>query len=183
MILNRIQESGLTATDRLLPRLEGVRRLGDGWVARCPAHQDRTPSLAVRRVDDRVLLHCHAGCTVDDICAALEVSINSLFDNAVRSGSLNAAARLRERAARGLERWRSERLTEACELLRNLDQLAADAVRMLRMDDTNETAWAALATAYHRIVTLEWDFDRLNSKNTTDQLACWRERQGAERVG
>jgi hypothetical protein len=38
---------------RLLDRLQGVKRTGPSrWIARCPAHEDRRPSLAVRELDD-----------------------------------------------------------------------------------------------------------------------------------
>jgi 5S rRNA maturation endonuclease (ribonuclease M5) len=39
-----------------------ARRSGSNWMARCPAHDDNNPSLAIREVDGKVLLHCHAGC-------------------------------------------------------------------------------------------------------------------------
>lgn len=46
-----------------LARALGGRRSGRTWLACCPAHDDREPSLAVRDGDDgRVLVHCHAGC-------------------------------------------------------------------------------------------------------------------------
>jgi hypothetical protein len=51
----------------------GGRRSGGEWVCRCPAHEDRRPSLAVRDGDDRrVLLHCHAGCNPLDVIDALK---------------------------------------------------------------------------------------------------------------
>lgn len=40
----------------------GGKRNGFAWIARCPAHQDRTPSLSLRDEDGKVLVHCHAGC-------------------------------------------------------------------------------------------------------------------------
>ncbi len=50
----------------------GGRRVGNGWIARCPAHDDRTPSLSILDADDRtVLVHCHAGCEQDAVIAAL----------------------------------------------------------------------------------------------------------------
>jgi len=54
-----------------------VERLGGRWGAngglcRCPAHDDRTPSLSVRAGRARLLLHCFAGCTAGDILRALE---------------------------------------------------------------------------------------------------------------
>ena len=51
--------------------LEAVRRNGDGYVARCPAHDDRTPSLSVKDGDEGgVVLYCHAKCAPEAVCAA-----------------------------------------------------------------------------------------------------------------
>ena len=50
----------------------GGRRAGAGWMACCPAHEDRTPSLSLTDTpDDLVLWHCHAGCSQRDIRDAL----------------------------------------------------------------------------------------------------------------
>jgi hypothetical protein len=62
------------ALRRVLERLDGVKRAGRGYIARCPAHDDRNPSLSVRLGDHgRVLLKCHAGCEYAAIAAALEL--------------------------------------------------------------------------------------------------------------
>ena len=65
--------------ERVLARLQGVRRNGEQWVARCPAHADKSPSLSLRDENGKVLFHCFAGCTVEDICAALEIKVSELF--------------------------------------------------------------------------------------------------------
>lgn len=58
--------------DEVLSALDGVRPVGPGkWVARCPAHDDRHPSLSVAEANGRVLLHCFAGCSYRDILSAL----------------------------------------------------------------------------------------------------------------
>jgi len=50
----------------------GGRKAGGGWTARCPAHDDRTPSLSIRDADEnKVLVHCHAGCDQERVIAAL----------------------------------------------------------------------------------------------------------------
>lgn len=49
----------------------GGRRTGAGWMARCPAHEDREPSLAISERGGMVLVHCHAGCEQRDVIAAL----------------------------------------------------------------------------------------------------------------
>jgi hypothetical protein len=53
-----------------------VERLGGRWspgggLCRCPAHEDRTPSLSIRVGRSRLLLHCFAGCDATDILKAL----------------------------------------------------------------------------------------------------------------
>jgi putative DNA primase/helicase len=50
----------------------GGRKAGDGWTVRCPAHDDRTPSLSIRDADtNKVLVRCHAGCDQERVIAAL----------------------------------------------------------------------------------------------------------------
>jgi hypothetical protein len=69
--------------EAVLTRLRGVRRYRDAWMARCPAHEDRVPSLGIREGrNGRVLLHCFAGCTVEAICAAIGIRVTELFAGA-----------------------------------------------------------------------------------------------------
>jgi len=50
------------------------------WQSKCPAHEDRNPSLSISvGADDRTLLTCHAGCSTDDILAALGLQARDLF--------------------------------------------------------------------------------------------------------
>lgn len=67
--------------DAFLARCSKVRPTGTGtWVACCPAHADKNPSMTVRELDDgRVLLHCFAGCAVDEILGALGMGFDALF--------------------------------------------------------------------------------------------------------
>ena len=55
----------------VLGRLEGVERSGESFVARCPAHKDRNPSLSISDGDTRVLLTCHANCAFENIVSEL----------------------------------------------------------------------------------------------------------------
>lgn len=65
----------------LVARLDGVRKNGgDSWVARCPAHPDRSPSLTVKGLSDgRILLHCFGGCDTEAVLDALGVTFSDLF--------------------------------------------------------------------------------------------------------
>lgn len=69
------------SVDALLSRLEKVRATGKAtWTARCPAHEDKTPSLSVRETDDgHVLIYCHAQCGIDRIASALGVDLAEFF--------------------------------------------------------------------------------------------------------
>jgi hypothetical protein len=50
----------------------GGRKAGSGWMARCPTHDDREPSLSIRDADDgKVLVRCHAGCNQERVIATL----------------------------------------------------------------------------------------------------------------
>lgn len=65
----------------LLSRLEAVRETKPNqWLARCPAHGDRSPSLSIRETSDgRILVHCFAGCQVEDVLGILGLEISILF--------------------------------------------------------------------------------------------------------
>ena len=56
----------------IIAKALGGCRAGAGWVAHCPPHDDRTPSLSVRDfTDGKVLVRCHAGCDQERVIAAL----------------------------------------------------------------------------------------------------------------
>lgn len=76
--------SAPASVDSVLSRLDGVRRSGKGFIARCPAHQDRNASLAVSEGDNgRVLVHCFAGCNIRDVMAAVGLAVADLFPPAL----------------------------------------------------------------------------------------------------
>ena len=55
------------------------RRNGAGYMARCPAHDDHTPSLSVTQKDDRILVNCFAGCEPEQVMDALGMTVVDLF--------------------------------------------------------------------------------------------------------
>jgi Toprim-like len=58
----------------------GAKRNGKGWVARCPAHDDSTPSLTISEGrKGGTVVHCHAGCSADAICAAVGLTVADLM--------------------------------------------------------------------------------------------------------
>jgi hypothetical protein len=69
----------------ILSRLDCVRSSPHGWIAQCPAHEDRSPSLSIREEGGKILFHCHAGCSVESVCAAADIEVHNLFSNNVQS--------------------------------------------------------------------------------------------------
>jgi hypothetical protein len=69
-VLNALVETG-----------SAPRQSGDGWAARCPAHDDNSPSLSVSvGAENRAVLHCHAGCDIADVIKALGLQLTDLFE-------------------------------------------------------------------------------------------------------
>lgn len=53
----------MTPVELVLSRLPDSTKCGNGWKARCPAHDDRNPSLSVWEYDDGSAgVNCYAGC-------------------------------------------------------------------------------------------------------------------------
>lgn len=74
--------NGLLAV--IADRCQRVKWQGDRFTASCPnyqahSHEDRSKSFSARATHDRVLLHCHAGCSIDDLCRALDLEQADLF--------------------------------------------------------------------------------------------------------
>ena len=66
--------------NEFLSRLDGVKGGHGQWTAKCPAHDDRQASLSVSVGEGgRGLLKCHAGCSTEDICTALGLTLKDLF--------------------------------------------------------------------------------------------------------
>ena len=64
---------------QLADQFSGVKWQGDRFMAQCPAHEDRKPSLSAATGDDgRVLLKCHAGCQTEDVLLAMHLTYADL---------------------------------------------------------------------------------------------------------
>ena len=71
--------------DAVLEHFPGARRTGAGWVTRCPAHEDRSPSLSITEGREQVvLLHCYGGCGPREVLAAVGLEWQVLFPRGSR---------------------------------------------------------------------------------------------------
>ncbi|HJE71680.1 AAA family ATPase [Pseudomonas oryzihabitans] len=102
----------ISPLDVVLSRLERPKKSGKHWIACCPAHEDRSPSLSVSESDDgKALVHCFAGCETRDVLGAIGLDLKDLFPN-----GLSVDQRLQYQR-RSLEAARSH-----AQLLRDLAQ-------------------------------------------------------------
>ena len=131
------------STDKLLSHLTRVKRTAPGkWSACCPAHEDRSPSLAVRELDDgRVLVHCFGGCSVESVLGAIGLDMTDLFPERVAApGTGTAPQQLRLPASQAIEILERETMIVAV--------VGGD---MVRKKDITETDHRRLIQAVSRV--------------------------------
>ena len=70
----------MTPVQLVLSKLPDAKPNGAGWQARCPAHDDRRPSLSIAEgTDGRALVTCHANCKVEEVVSALGLVMADLM--------------------------------------------------------------------------------------------------------
>jgi len=80
----------MQSVDEFLALLEKVKPSGkDRWMALCPAHNDRNPSLSVTALPDKILVSCQSGCHINAVLAALKIEMSDLFFDS-RKGKASA---------------------------------------------------------------------------------------------
>ena len=125
----------------LLGRLERVRQTGPSrWLSRCPAHEDRSPSLSIRELDDgRVLVNCLAGCGAIHVLQALGLEWGALFPANLNSRELPASS----------SRIPTRDLLEV--ISEETSVVAIVAADIVQKKTISETDWKRLAKATARI--------------------------------
>jgi len=70
--------------DSFLSRLDQVKETGQGrWMACCPSHDDKSPSLSIKQLEcGKILIHCFAGCGAFDVLDSINFSMSDLFADA-----------------------------------------------------------------------------------------------------
>ena len=67
--------------NEILSRFQKVYKSGnDQWQCLCPVHDDKSPSVGIKLVNDgRILIHCFSGCSTNDILDAAGLKFDDLF--------------------------------------------------------------------------------------------------------
>lgn len=74
-----------------LAKALGGKRVGARYMARCPAHADRTPSLSIQDGTQATVFHCHAGCTQENVLKALhKIGLREQLFDCSRPSNLRA---------------------------------------------------------------------------------------------
>ncbi len=156
--------------ENVLGRLQGVRQTGEGrWVALCPAHQDKNPSLSLREAPDgTVLVRCHAGCPTAAVLAALDLTWGDLFPAGSRRPQTPRERKaVREEAA---VRSLATQFDQACEEAH--DRLAVLFRTVGRMFAVYGLHVAAEEAAWVReLPHLEYVLDLLMARDPEERLA------------
>ncbi len=141
-----------TGPFEILQRLESVRSTGSGsFVARCPAHDDRRPSLSIKLESDRDLLHCFAGCSADAVAGAVGLRLADLFTE--------PHARIESARNRRVDRPRS-RPSLKRQVVRTFDRRSGG-----KWSYTDE-AGRVVATKYRTDFRVEYDDGTIESEKT-----------------
>jgi hypothetical protein len=131
--------------------LVDARRTGPGkWQARCPAHEDRSPSLSIGSGSDgRILLHCFAGCSHLAIVAALGIAVRDLF--AGPPPSREQVLKARQERARVNAEARAMRIERGklLDTYRRLSQVVDSLGEKLARTADDAKAGAALEVLFH----------------------------------
>ena len=153
-----------------------ARRLREGeYRARCPVHQGKSnTSLSIKDAGDRVLIHCHAGCTFEDILAALGMkSARELFDSVKSAPALVLTTSAD--ALDGLRLWREDTLIRTAAELRRRDAAILKVDSDLQGGRISESqAWELLAPLYRGYSDLEERFEILCTGSDMDALEVYR---------
>lgn len=66
--------------NKLLDRLRKVQSRGNGqYMACCPAHEDKTPSLSIKDTGDgRILVNCLAGCATENVLSSIGLDFKDI---------------------------------------------------------------------------------------------------------
>jgi hypothetical protein len=164
--------------DDFLSRLSSVGQRGSRWSACCPAHDDRSPSLSISEGDKGLLLRCWAGCSVEEICTTLGLTVSDLFFDAGLPRSQRPAPRP-PKLDRAALAWRYK-LAALDRRLRaeRIIQTGKQVIVATLTDEELDQAIGYMAQAYADVVRaelLEGVADTLRMRDFTERKA--REQQ------
>ena len=74
--MNKIKDTFDQIITRTDARSSGVAGQYSG---KCPSHDDNSPSLSLKLTEEKILIKCHVGCTIKEVCSGLGIKESDLF--------------------------------------------------------------------------------------------------------
>jgi protein tyrosine phosphatase len=73
--------------DQILAKLRKVKKTSSNrWLACCPAHEDKSPSLSIMQNETgKIFVHCFAGCDGNAIMAAMGMTLADLYPEQINA--------------------------------------------------------------------------------------------------
>lgn len=148
------------------------RQVGrDKWTARCPAHEDRSPSLSISAGrDGRVLVYCFGGCTTDAILSALQLGRRDLFQGPPPSPAQRVALEAERNAMEKRKHKTRVAARAACDVERKWEAVVNTLGDRLAHAPDDAPEKSALARLFHQAL------DKKREAELATLAACeWRE--------
>jgi len=130
-----------------------ARKTLRGWTALCPAHDDHNSKLVIADGERCILIKCWVGCTVEEICRALDLHVRDLFYDSGLTSSQRQALPPRQK----LFGWR--RMSADVEFAAEHHWLRAESIfkaarqcDLSAMTDTDiDAAWKCLRVGFYAL--------------------------------
>ena len=159
---------------RILESFDNVRRSGSGWVASCPAHQDKSPSLSLKDDGSKILLHCFAGCSTDEVLIAAGLDWAALFPKSSPPSHsqrrTDPQTTRRMKAEKQLQKWAGTTGRAIRDRIHLRHQLVTKGETLMETTGREDRGWALLALGYLGLSRLEWLADLLESRTPQDWI-------------
>lgn len=178
--------------ERIVTQLQAVRLREGVYRARCPAHQGKSAtSFSIKQVEDRILVHCHRGCTLNEILSALGMKSAAELFLAVRqsfSPEYKRALRI-QKGQRVFDEWCSSYLGTLCKQLRDIERSIGFLAHALALFHKNmiandsgreEELWELLSQCYRLRSDMEFDFAIMNGNDRDAKVPIYRRVTGAK---
>jgi hypothetical protein len=152
------------------------RTIGNArFVACCPSHEDKSPSLSGAIHEKKLLIHCHAGCTAEQILRAIGLDWSALFEDATKRIDSDATIQQKNNVMAGFRKWREDESRIVSGELRDRDMCILaikEAVAASTMSEA--TALDKLVPLYDRYSEMEWKFEVLVKGTDAQALEVYR---------
>lgn len=137
--------------ETILSRVQKVRKSSsNSWMACCPAHEDKNPSLSIRDLGDgRILLNCLAGCETLDVLGAVGMEWSDVMPEKVAHHVPPVKQRIYPSDALRVIQFEARIVMMAAYTMRKGEQLAGDDLARLElaMERINAATEASNVTA------------------------------------